>query len=506
VTGMRKLLAAFLLVTGCSAADIGGIGPDAGPVDNYVLKTPGIVAVSPGLVSVGDKIQVIGSDFVDPVHGTLALRVTGTFNGTDNGASTVDRELPLTFKNAGIGEAEFGPDVIFSPTGDETGVFQGKAQVIARKLDGQDELISGELDLRMEVGPSLILQAFHAAGKGCADVTEATSVGSDFAIGVKAIGMGTGTPTNPLTFRFHVSSPALVARYVVNKSYSRWPLDPASLDTFADAPAGNSYFEVQATNGKVAYVDPSTMEQVVHVSPSVRIAQLDYDEVKLASLRPGPFAGNGPVHMNVVIEVENGSDSAMRAATVKVFNEGELKPYDGSFRIAERYAPAQVSACFAGGDIGRDLTYTEGNSESRSRNTSYRWDINNARTVGVSVGTTFNVGTGIQSPIQFGGSLSVSSDYHSTLSTTFGVDVSESVSSEHHINQNLTAHILPTYFGVCFRQTERVEREVGIMYTNSCGVQAEIAKVVLTDWTWGFDIATGPGCPPPTNLPPGQVF
>ena len=41
---------------------------------------------------------------------------------------------------------------------------------------------------------------------------------------------------------------------------------------------------------------------------------------------------------------------------------------------------------------------------------------------------------------------------------------------------------------------------------NACGESADIGEAVLTDWNFGFDIATGTECPPATNLPPAELF
>jgi len=338
-----------------------------------------------------------------------------------------------------------------------------------------------------------MVQRLHSVDQNCQGTPHATIAGTNLAIGVEAIGIGSASSSRPLSFAFHIISPQVTVQYVRNDWYSNWPIMPTATGTPTD---GSSTFSTTITSGKAVFIDPTTRQQVFQVNPPVQIAQQEYSEVKMFKLLTGPVMGPGPQTVTLVIEASDGSGAhAQRAISVDVYNQGEILPYDGNTHVVERYAPQLVSACFAGGDIGRDLTYTEGQSETRTRSMSFRWDVNTAASVG------FQVSGGLPAGIfTVGGNASL------TWSQTFGEDVSASVSTEHHTGENLTAHILPTYFGACYRQTERIERAVDLVFHNACGQSAVVGKAVLTDWNWGFDIATGPTCPPPTNLPGPAVF
>ena len=489
----RTLLALILSVTACgpTATD----GPDdipPPPVDDYVMSKPGLVAVAPGRIALGDTVEVIGSAFVPTEHGSVALRFTGTFIDDRGDEAHYDAELPLAYVNPAVAEAEFGPNVIFSPTGDRVGTFHGEARIVNRH--GEDELASDPIDVALEVLPSLVLEHLRSVdASNCSTVTRATVAGQNLAFGVRAIGLGTASPSNPWTFRMHFQAPTLKAQFVRDEWYNSWPAQPTAVGTTAD---GFHTLETRVTTGASLYVDPSVQEQVYTVSPPARIAQGEQSRVKLYSIKTGPVEGYASSNTaNIFVELETASGAtATRSVRLDVWNEGQILPYNGRTRVVERFEAQLVSACFAGGDIGRDLTYTEGQSETRTRSMSFRWDTNTALSLGLQVGTGFT------SPIQFGVNTSA------TWSQTFGVDVSEAVTTERHTGQNLTAHILPSYFGACYRQTEQVERSVGIIYHNACGASGNVGDAVLTDWNWGFDIATGPECAPPTNLPPGEVF
>jgi hypothetical protein len=388
--------------------------------------------------------------------------------------------------------------VIFSPTGDQIGTFNGEATLINRRPsdnagDTGNEHTSGPLDVKLGVAPSVLVQQLHSADQNCQGVSHSTIAGTDLAIGVEALGIGSASSSRPLRFRLGVSTPQVDVQYVSNQWYSSWPITPTTIGRPAE---GTSTLSTTITSGKVAFIDPTQRQQVFEVNPPIAIGLNSYSEVKLFKLLTGAVMDAGPQLVTFMVEVEDDAGAHIqRAVSIDVYNEGEIRPYDGNTHVAERFAPQLVSACFSGGDIGRDLTYTEGQSETRTRAMSFRWDTNIAASVG------FQISGGLpQGIFTIGGNFSL------TWSQTFGEDVSASVSTEHHTGENLTAHILPTYFGACYRQTERVEHKVDLVFHNACGQSAVVGTAVLTDWNWGFDIATGPACPPPTNLPGPQVF
>jgi hypothetical protein len=37
-----------------------------------------------------------------------------------------------------------------------------------------------------------------------------------------------------------------------------------------------------------------------------------------------------------------------------------------------------------------------------------------------------------------------------------------------------------------------------------CGNSADVGQVSVDDWNWAPDLAVGPECPPPTNMPPAE--
>lgn len=495
---VARLLFAMALVSGC-ASSTQSDDSDAPP--GFVFATPRLDTVTPGEIALGDRFRVFGADFLDPKYGTMRLRFVGTYTDDAGQRHNYEGELPLDVKSSGVAEVELDR-LYFSPTGDHIGTLVGKASLISQleAFDdpaGQGPLrTSGEIDSRVTVLPSIDLESLHTTDRaGCPTVTKATNANNNVTLSVRALGVPAATSTKPITFRIGFSAPAANVRYVANGVYSTWPIpNPGSVSVAA--PAGQNTMETAITSGVGISLDPKSMQSVMRITPPVTIGTQVVDRVILQQLATGPAPDTEPSTNTIFIieAITSTGQSLRRVVNLAVWKEWEVKPYDGNQVLKERYQPEQVYGCVPGGDTGRRLSYDEGMSLSKTRSLSARWDVNVANSLGVNVS--------ICSLCLFG----MGANAQTTFTQSFGMDVSETVSSESHMGLNLSADILPTYFGVCYRQLERLEREVNVVYHNACGGSGVVGQAVLTDWTFGFDIATGPACPPPTNLPPAAVF
>jgi hypothetical protein len=498
---MRIACFASCAVLWAACAPTSSPGPDkpSSSNDPAPLATPSLVAVGPSEVAVGDALRIVGQGFVDPDHGSLLVHFTGTYTPATGAPSNFDSDVPLTFVNPGVAQLDFGPVILFAPASDQIGSFRGSARIINRAIDSQgtttDERSSDPMDVVLRVKPSVIVEQLHSTDGNCQAVTNATVGGTSLVLGLKALGLGTATDADPIHFRIHVAAPSIDVAFVRNQAYASWPLQPT---VFAVPPPGDVGFDVAITSGDRVYLDPKGREQVVTLTSPISLGQDQVTEAKLARLGTGPLAGGPSQVVSFAVEAQGkGGVVAQRAATLRVFSAEEVAPYDGNYRLVERFPPTPVSACFPGGMIGADLTYKEDHSESRTRSLTMNWDVQTA----LSLGFTGEASIGFSSTdLKFGGSTTAS------WSQTFGVDVEQSTSSEDSTGKDLTVHIIPSYFGVCFRQTEQIERDVKLVYHNACGASAQVGTATLTDWNWAFDIGTGKDCPPPTNLPPAKVF
>ncbi len=470
------------------------------------LETPTLVAIAPEAFAVGEEVQIVGQDFPVEDVGHMALQLTGNFVDEQGETHAYDGEVPVIVENAGIAKFEFGPNVWFAPTGDRIGVFTGSARLTARKGpigdDTAEEKVSASTEVNLTVKPSIIVDQLRSSDGACSATTEGTIANANINLGLRAIGMGSATIARPILFRIGFSSPVVKAQFIRNEIHPVWPFNP-STDRYAESKDGNVTLEHSLQSGTTLNMDPRSREMRFRVSPEVQIGPEYVSDITLLRLFAGPLAGPGTASVTFFVEAEDADGTkASRFVKWKVFNEAEIQPFSGQERIMERSTVEQTCGCISGGDIGRDFSYIEGSSKTLTRAVSVRWDLNAGQSMGLQAGV--QVGTGVASPLSFG--VNASASFNAQWSQTFGTDSSETVSSETHMNLMLNAHIIPTLFGTCYRQTERLERDVNILYHNACGVAAPIGTATMTDWNFGFDVATGTECPPPTNLPPAQLF
>ncbi len=167
--------------------------------------------------------------------------------------------------------------------------------------------------------------------------------------------------------------------------------------------------------------------------------------------------------------------------------------YNGSIGTHETFDPVAITGCFTGGDIGRNVSYSDESADRRYRSVSINW---------ISGGCTKDgfITSGIN------------------LSAVFGLDISAAVSSA---DSELSGHIYPNivdqatgktvyHYAKFFRQTLRIERVATLWQGDKF-----VGTATLTDWMLNLDLATGEsfdppnqinGCPVKTNLPEAQTY
>lgn len=487
----------------CGPAEI--MGPETPPpTGEGALERPVLTSVAPVAFSVGETVDVVGQDFPSRTRGTLALQITGTFTAEDGTSNAYDGEFPLSVKNEGAAEFEFGPNVAFAETGDKIGVLVGSARLVARSngADGSDELASDTQDVSLTVEPSIILDRLTSIDGDCAPMIEGTTVDANLALAVRAIGVGAATPGAPITFRFGFNAPQIKAQFVEDVERTAWPWNP-SASQFAESPDGAFSLESQITGGNSFTIEPRGSQRAYRANPAPQIAGEYRDSIRLLRLWAGPVNGPGHATTSIFVEAQTADGQRMsRVIAWKINNQAEVGIFNATDNLVERYEVEQVCGCIAGGDIGRDLQYSETTTKTMSRSVGVNWNVSAGQAFGLNAG--IQLGTGMASPISFGVHLTL--DYNANWSQAFGTDQRVDVSTSDQAGITLSAHIIPTFYGTCYRQTERKERIVPITYHNACGESADIGEAILTDWNYGFDIASGASCPPETSLPPAEQF
>lgn len=386
------------------------------------LETPMVRLVSPPVWEAGDVVTVLGNDFVRPDRGHTLVRLSGSFVEEDGEDHKVDMTVRTEYRNAGKIDFVFEPAYPPNGFGHSIGVFNG--DVIAINVDDETSLVSEPLSSQVDVGPSLIIWGVQPTSCDCPqrDRITATLDGEEIEVDLEAIGL---TPTTAYT-----------------------PLDFTA--SFVDL-AG----EAQVISKKIAGGTGTRLELPVGV------------------LQPGVVSSQ----VGVTVSVEDGHGiQRVRYFAVDVGLEHSVA-YDGNIRIVELYAPVQVSSCLPGGEYGRSVGYSSGESESRSR----------------SVSLSANIGLSLW-----------------VVNVGFGINVSQSVSSGQSESLSMNGHIYGGQYGVFYRQTQRLERLGKIMQRGTCGDEIVVGDARVTDWNWAPDLAvtTNGVCPPapPSNLPSAQVF
>jgi hypothetical protein len=344
--------------------------------------------------------------------------------------------------------------------------------------------------------PSILIQRLRSVDADCQAVTKATTSGQNIAIAAQAIGMTPASAADPLTFRFMIQSGTMQANYQeLNPSNTPAPV--------GNNPDGLSSFLVSITSGTAVSLDPKAQATNVTVDPQITIGQQAYTQVVLKSLVSGQAQDLGYLDAPIVVQVDGSQGRhAQRVVNLRIYDQGEIMPYDQNIRPVHRFPAVPVSGCSTGSATGSDITLSENMSESKSRSLSFNWNYSVASELGLS--STVGIDGGVQLPLAIwhaSASLSVTGNASRTWSNAYGFDVSQQVSSEQSVGHSIQAHIIPGMYGRLWRQATMQERYVTLVYHNACGSSAAVGQVALTDWVWGYDPAVGAECSDSPTLP-----
>ncbi len=461
--------------------------------EGYVLLQPKLDSLAPGAITLGETVTVVGKDFIEPQDGSMALFLDGAYTDSDGVAHDFVGEIDLKVKNSSIAEFTF-EEIFFHPTRDKIGTWRGTAALVSRApnrddINGEDESWSTDKDMSLRVEPSIMLSRLRSADdSSCANVTFATNAHNNIQLGFKTIGFGEATTERPWKVRMSFVSPEVAVRYVVPDAFDFWPINGPLDDTVSTLVAeGNHRVEFEIDSGDDIIIDPTRTARVVKVSPAVTIGQNQYDEVVLGTFIAGEPKEGGRTTANFVVEITTDDGRTLRRlVSMDIWSEIEVGIWDGAEHVAERHQAHAVSDCVPGGSIGVQLTYSETETVTRRRSVNVKWNAQVATSLGFSAAGW------------------VSTDQ--TWTQSFGIDVNEEVSSSSTTGQNISLQILPGYFGMSYQQLVRLERKVDVVYHNACGLSGVVGEAELTNWNFAFDVAQGPSCPPPTNLPPAEVY
>jgi hypothetical protein len=469
---VRKAFTVLLMVAGCGGDDI----QTQPPVPVRTLPEPALRMVAPTAIRVGEDLTIFGKGFADKGVGETRLMFEGIYQTTGGKLQQVKLEAVPTYQNQGVMSWNFGPNIPFSSE-EDTGSFRGVLRATNVGLDGTVKEAPQPIGVEIQVLPSILLRQMRPVGAGCSVGITDTTEESKFLVEVKTIGLKAGSQIAPLRFVYtfmkeHFSFAGTLSSAIVLDPEALFP-KKGPVSVIDDVTSGTSSSLGSAPRNVI--VAKGAFTSSMASLPGSIDNLFGLTQLTTATI---PEAANSVDATMNIVAIDSTGQAATRAIPLRIWTAIEVA-YSGDFRTARSFDPVPVSGCIPGGDIGRDVTYSESTSETRTRTFT----------------VTGKVSGGVDIKVV-------------RLNAEFGMDVQAQVTSSSSKDLQITGKILPKEFAVFYRQTLQIERRAKLISHGACGNVQSLGEVVVTDWIWSPDLAKGSACPPlpPSNLPAGKVF
>lgn len=170
---------------------------------------------------------------------------------------------------------------------------------------------------------------------------------------------------------------------------------------------------------------------------------------------------------------ERGLGTSQSVDTNRGGSSGTSTSMGGSQSVSSSSQLSESQSRAIGTQWGRSSTYAEANSFSRARSVSSTASYSSALTQSASIAQ--NLGD--------------------SETEIYSVSTTESTALR------ISGQVWAGQFGMWYRQPTRLARRGVVVAYDLCGNASAVGDVVVDDWTWAPDLAIGPTCPPPTQLP-----
>ena len=472
-TRISLLSLAAIMFLACGDDGAGDNGGNGTPTPEWKNKTPGLFMASPGELAVGEKLTIYGEDFIAPNRGHQVVLFNGNFipTGQTSTENITTQAVNLQFKTKYVNSRtltwNLWPNIVFEKTGSKLGSFVGTVQLVNVGYDGSQR-VSERLPTKVKIKPSIILRVAKPNKTTCQPVVTKTIEGTGFTFVAEAVGLTAATTDSPMTFYW---------TFMADQWEASWTYGVGTDFSSLFPKKGPFVVEESVVKGAVSMLSDSSDRSML-----VKVGSDLLGKARLKVLKTGTVAEGGqsmPANV-MVLAVDSKGKSARLTAPMEISKMAKMT-YDNKIKIAERYQPTMVTDCMNGGDIGRQVTYAEDKSESRSRGMSFNYNTQ----------LGLNFAPIPSNPFMLGINFSVG----------FAVDVNAQVTTSKSKSLNISGQILPGEWGVFYRQTTQVHRVGKIIIRNKCGVEKMAGDAILSDWLYTPDLATGNSCPPKTHLP-----
>ena len=470
-----SLLAIAILMVACGGEETPNSGNGLPP--GYEVPDPEVRQLAPTNISLGETMTIMGGGFINPQYGQTRISFEGNYVTSSGRVHPVKMEVSPTHVNQGVLKWTFGPGVPFANV-DDIGSFLGTVKV--RNIGLNNEIKTGNkaMSAKISVKPSIILKQMRPVSAGCSANLTDTVDNAKFLFEAKAVGLKSGTQGAPLRMIYSFMKQ--------NFQFQGWVSGKLNLDPDSLFPKQGPVSVIDlVTNGNISTLGKGAPKDVyVNKGSPNTIGTIDTGIDKLFGLQDlitapvsNVVADYYTATMNI-LAIDSQGNQAQRTVVLKIWSAIEVD-YQGGYKVVQSFDPTPVSGCIPGGDIGRDVTYSEASSETRSRSIKYIAKASGGFDIKVV-----------------------------RLNAEFGMEVEGSVSSSKSKDLKITGKILPKQFAAFYRQTLQIERNANLRAHGPCGSTQDLGKVIVTDWVWSPDLAKSQTCPPlpKSNLSAGQKF
>ncbi len=475
---LSTTLGIALLLVACGGEE-NNPGGNNGLPPGYTVPDPEVRQLAPTNISLGEKMTIMGGGFIDPKYGQTRISFEGNYVTSSGKVHRVKMEVSPKHVNQGVLTWKFGPNVPFANV-DDIGRFLGTVKVRNIGLNNDIKVGNKAMSANITIKPSIIIKQMRPRTAGCSANLTDTVDNAKFLFEVKAVGLKGGTNGAPLRFIYSFLKE--------NFQFKGWISGKLNLDPDSLFPKKGPVSVIDlVTNGNISTLGKGAPKDIyVNKGQPNTIGTIDTGLDKLFGLQDlitapvsNVIADSYNATMNI-LAIDNQGNQAKRTIQLKIWSAIEVD-YTGGYKVVQSFNPVPVSGCINGGDIGRDVTYSEMTSETRSRSIKY-----------IAKGSA-----GIDIKVV-------------RLNAEFGMEVEGSVSSSKSKDLKITGKILPKQWAAFYRQTLQVERNANLTAHGPCGSTQDLGRVIVTDWVWSPDLAkrSGGTCPPlpKSNLSKGQKY
>lgn len=493
VSEMKRvaILSAFVALVGCGGDQ--SLTPIAQVVGS---ASPRISVVAPQAVAVGDAVEVVGANFVNPQYGKALIQFKGQFIDDQGQEYPFERMVEGTYHDSNRLSWKVWPDVVFHPDGNRLGYFLGEVTVINNGLDGSRRA-SSAYRVKLDIEPSLLLRSLRPTGASCPTVVTATHEDMPLSVAVEALGFAAASESSPLEFTW---SFGLENLDVKPDDYGIWDFQTA------EATEGLVTVTETVTSGTMSGLQDASGCQTAY-SPDIGRSGLSafldglcrentkgqkqfvfkfLDDVRAVPgfkvLRTRKIAADdqrGQVQAPITIAVrDRRGQTAYLSVPLDIYKPVSMIRDAVRDRIIHRDQIVRLQDEVAPGNLPTQVTLREGQSEQKT--------IDNGHNVSPSGYSQLGYIRGMN------------------LSWAFGIDQREGRSSSKDIGIDVTQEVPPGFCLSYYRQAEQVRRYAKLVGHGVCGEVEDYGDAYIDDWQWSREVATVAGaCPAPsTQLKP----